>query len=97
MKTIELKVSKTMDAYYPKCTIKDIAKAIIDRIGGYHISYSAGEYLKDLGLMTEKKTITKSGKHLMHQYYSSPWQLRIELIKPKETLVFEKKMRRRKS
>ena len=45
-----------------------VVSAIGDRIGGYHISYSANELLKDLNFITPKGNVTKEAKRLLAWY-----------------------------
>lgn len=45
-----------------------IVSAIADRAGGFHISYSATEMLKDLYLLTPKDMPTKHARELVAWY-----------------------------
>jgi hypothetical protein len=45
-----------------------VVSSCADRLGGYHISYSAEELLKDLGLVTDKGAINKRGRELIAAY-----------------------------
>lgn len=86
----EISVSKDIDKYWKNCTIKDLAEATISRLAGYYISYSAEEYLKDTGLMTVKKTITKKGKSLIHAYYAGERGSIIRLNKPQDVMEYKR-------
>jgi hypothetical protein len=79
---IELKPSLEMHPYHKDHTIQDIGRDILKTMAGYHTSYSSNEYLKDLGLMTEKRTITKLGKEVAMRIFSYPDQ--VVLIKPED-------------
>lgn len=52
---------------------KLIISSIADKIAGYHISYSATELLRDLGLLTSEGQINKKAKmilaHQLHEKY----------------------------
>ena len=67
-------------------TIELILSSIADKIAGYHISYSAEELLRDLGLVTKNGKINKKGfLVLSHSLYYSyhKHSKRINIIEPK--------------
>lgn len=54
-------------------TAELIVSSIADRMGGYHISYSATELLKDIKVYTPSGKINKYGReivaHYLHEKY----------------------------
>ena len=67
-------------------TVDLIMSAIMDRMAGYHISYSATELLKELGFLTQKKNITKKAvlmvSHELHsRYHNSTPRIKLEVEK----------------
>jgi hypothetical protein len=72
---MELRPSKEMWDYYFEASWKrkeitplSVCTAIADKLAGYHISYTANEVLKDLGLLTPKGTPNKLAKEALHTY-----------------------------
>lgn len=69
-----LRPSKHMWDYYVKVnsgkgiTALSIASAIADRLGGYHISYTATEVLKDLGLLDQNDNPNSEAKEVLAAY-----------------------------
>lgn len=75
MSVHELKPSKAMWEYYFKAqwerqniTPLSVASALADKLGGYHISYTANEVLKDLGLLTKSGRPNKEGREALAHY-----------------------------
>lgn len=54
-------------------TVDLIMSSVMDKMAGYHISYSATELLKEIGFLTDKKNITKKAilmvAHELHSRY----------------------------
>lgn len=72
---MELQPSKKMWNYYFKAqwekgniTDLSVCSAIADMLGGYHISYTAKEVLKDLGLLTTKGRPNKKARMALSSY-----------------------------
>jgi len=78
---IKIKPSKNMHIFYPKCDIETLAQKILKVLAGYAISYSGKEYLKDVGFMTKKGTITKKGKYFAYHAHWPSSFVKVELIK----------------
>ena len=87
---LEITPSIEMHNYYKRCSIKDLAKALVDKLAGYYISHSITEYLKDVSLITKKGNINKNGKHFIHFYYASELKCRIRLCKPDSIFEYQR-------
>ncbi len=77
----KIKPSKEIWKYFNgDITPLQIVSAIADRYGGYHISYSANELLKDLGFLTLKGMPNKKGRELVAWYLHEKYHGTIEEI-----------------
>ena len=69
-----LRPSKEMWEYYNSVSAKGsisplgIASAIADKIGGYHISHTANEVLRDLDLLDKKDNPNKEAREVLAAY-----------------------------
>jgi len=78
----ELKPSKQMWKYW-KGDITEllIVSSIADRMGGFHISYSSNELLKDLNLITKAGRPNKKARELVAWYLHEKYHKSICPIK----------------
>ena len=86
---MELSPSKAMWDYYFEASWKrkqitplSVCSAIADVLGGYHISYTAREVLKDLSLLDKKGKPNKKARealcsYLHHNFHKSTPPLKI--------------------
>lgn len=66
---MELKPSKEIWDYTKgNITVLFVCSAIADKLGGFHISYTANEVLKDLGLLSNKGNPNKKAKEVLALY-----------------------------
>jgi len=78
---MEIKPSKEIWNYFKAdITPLSVVSALADRCGGYHISYSANELLKDLRLLTSCGLPNKKGRQLVAWYLHEEYHGSIQKI-----------------